>query len=149
VTRAATGRAKEAEELFRRVLGLPGADHVEARFNLALLLASQGRTAEAIPLFEQVLASRANFVSAWIHLGHATARLDRLDRAAECYRRALEIDPVQTEAYLGLGKVLRRQGKRAEAIRILTHGTTAAKRPAPVAEALAALAAPASPAPPG
>jgi predicted CXXCH cytochrome family protein len=136
VVRAATGRAKEAEELFRRGLGRPGADPVEARFNLALLLAGQGRNAEAVPLFEQVLASRANFVSAWVHLGQASARLERLDRAVECYRRALEIDPAQTDAYVGLGRVLLHQGKRAEAIRVLTQGATVAKRPAVVAAAL-------------
>ncbi|MEA2691910.1 MAG: hypothetical protein QOJ16_1297 [Acidobacteriota bacterium] len=142
VVRAATGRTREAEELLRRVLGRPGADGVEARFNLALLVAGQGRNDEAVPLFEQVLAARENFVSAWIHLGQAlagVAKLPRLDRAAECYRRALTIDPAQTDAYLGLGRVLLRQGKRGEAVRVLTHGATAAKRPAVVAAALQAL----------
>jgi Tfp pilus assembly protein PilF len=139
IARAGLGRPAEAEELLKKALDRPGADRVEDRFNLGLLLAGQGRPAEAIPLFEQAIAARFNFVAAWVHLGQAAAKLERLDRAAECYRRALEIDPAQTDAYLGLGQVLARQGKGAEARRVLTHGATVAKRPEAVAAALAAL----------
>jgi tetratricopeptide (TPR) repeat protein len=136
VARAAEGRPQEAEELFRRALALSGADRAEVRFNLALLLAGDGREAAAVPLFEATLAERSNLVAGWVHLGRAVETLGRLDRAVECYRRALEIDPTQTDAYLGLGRVLARRGERAEAIRVLTHGATAARRPAAVGAAL-------------
>jgi predicted CXXCH cytochrome family protein len=141
VVLAALGRPREAEERWRQALALPGktVDRTELRFNLGLLYAGQGRTAEAVPLFEQALAARSNLVAGWVQLGNATARLDRLDRAAASYRRALELDPSQTEAYLGLGAVLLRQGKREEAQRILTQGAGVAKRPAAVAAVLAAL----------
>jgi predicted CXXCH cytochrome family protein len=154
VALAALGRPREAEERWRQALipsgqagGGAGIDRTEVRFNLALLLAGEGRTAEAVPLFEQVLAARSNLVAGWVQLGKVTARLGRLDRAAEVYRQALAIDPTQTDAYLGLGEVLDHQGARAEALRVLTHGAGAARRPAAVVAALAALRA--TPAPPG
>jgi predicted CXXCH cytochrome family protein len=145
VALAALGRPREAEERWRQALAVAKSselDRTEVRFNLALLLAGEGRTAEAVPLFEQVLAVRPTLVAGWVQLGNVAARLGRLDRAVEVYRRALEMDPTQTDAYLGLGAVLERRGARAEALRVLTHGALAARRPAVVAAALAALQAP-------
>ncbi len=142
VALAALGRPREAEERWRQALALAKSgelDRTEVRFNLALLLAGQGRTAEAVPLFEQVLAARPTLVAGWVQLGNVAARLGRFDRATEVYRRALEVDPTQTDAYLGLATALLRQGQRAEALRVLTHGAGVARRPAAVAAALAAL----------
>ena len=140
VARAALGRLPEAEAGLRQVLAQGGSDPVETRFNLGLVLiakgAGEGRAAAAVPLFEAALADRFNLVAAWVRLGAAEVQLEHLPRAAQCYEKALEIDPAQTDAYLGLGRVLLRQGKRAEALRVLTHGATMAKRPAAVAAAL-------------
>src|SRR5262249_56098444 len=102
VARAALGRPQEAEELLRRALDRPGSDPVEIRFNLGLVLAGEGRAAEAVPLFEAALAARFNLVAAWVHLGAVESRLDHLPPAAQCYDRAPPIHPSHTAPYPAL-----------------------------------------------
>ncbi len=71
------------------------------------------------------------------HSGAALAALDRHDAAADSYRRALEIEPSHTAAYLALAETLRAQGDRPAALRMLRHGVKVADRPDPIREALA------------
>lgn len=53
---------------------------------------------------------------ALINLGHINLDRNNLSQAAEMYRRAAETEPHYYEGEEGLGKVLERQGKTAEAI---------------------------------
>jgi protein O-mannosyl-transferase len=61
---------------------------------------------------------------ALINLGHINLDRNNLDQALEMYRRAAAAEPRYFEGEEGLGKVLERQGKTAEAI---THFRNAAK----------------------
>ncbi len=74
---------------------------------------------------------------AWFQLGEAHSRLDRSGDAVACYRRALELDPIHSRAYLAFGRLLMRQDRRAEALRYWRHGAEHAKQPGPIAAALA------------
>jgi tetratricopeptide (TPR) repeat protein len=61
---------------------------------------------------------------ALINLGHINLDRNNLDKAAEMYRRAAAAEPHYFEGEEGLGKVLERQGKTADAI---THFRAAAR----------------------
>jgi predicted CXXCH cytochrome family protein len=98
---------------------------VETQFNLGLNLAARGDRAEAAGYFERALAGRPNFVLAWIHLGDVRSG----DAATAAYRRALEIDPTSTRAYVALARALRAQGHEKEALRYLRHGAAFAAKP--------------------
>jgi predicted CXXCH cytochrome family protein len=98
---------------------------VETQYNLGLHLAAGGDRDEAAACFERALAGRPNFVLAWIHLGDVRSG----DAAIAAYRRALEIDPTSTRAYVALARALRARGDDKEALRYLLHGAAFAVRP--------------------
>jgi predicted CXXCH cytochrome family protein len=98
---------------------------VETQFNLGLNLAARGDRDQAAACFERALAGRPNFVLAWIHLGDVRSG----DAAVAAYRRALEIDPTSTRAYVALARALRAGGDDKEALRYLRHGATFAAKP--------------------
>jgi cytochrome c-type biogenesis protein CcmH/NrfG len=91
---------------------------------------------EAEARLVRALAARPNLVAAWFHLGEVRVARGRLADAIPCYRRALEIDPTHTKSYLSLADALLQQGDRAEALRYLRHGVTAAAQPDLIAQAL-------------
>ncbi|HVR40506.1 MAG TPA: tetratricopeptide repeat protein [Thermoanaerobaculia bacterium] len=84
VARIAHGHRDEGLALLR------GLTRPEARFNLALLLREPS---EAIAQLELVVKERPNLAAAWFYLGENSAALGDRERAMECYRRALSIDP--------------------------------------------------------
>ena len=98
---------------------------VETQFNLGLNLAARGESAAAAASFERAVAGRPNFVLAWIHLGDVGSG----DAVLAAYRRALEIDPTSTRAYVALARALRARGSEEEALRILRHGSMFAAKP--------------------
>lgn len=86
VARIAQGHRDEGLALIRKV------SRPEAHFNLGLLLASSDRQA-AIDQLELAVKDRPNLAAAWFHLGDNYATLGQRERALECYRRTLAIDP--------------------------------------------------------
>jgi predicted CXXCH cytochrome family protein len=138
LARASQGKIDEAIGLTRRALA-QGSDRVEGEYNLGRLLAAKDLHDEAGEHLARAVADRPNLVAGWFHLGEVRAVQGRLRDAVACYRRALEIDPTYTNAYLGIGRALVALGDRAEALRYLRHGMVHAARPEAVREALAAL----------
>jgi tetratricopeptide (TPR) repeat protein len=57
-----------------------------------------------------------NDAFAYLRLGTAYARKDRLDQAGQCYRKAVEIAPFFLTAHFKLGTLLRHAGQLDEAI---------------------------------
>jgi Tfp pilus assembly protein PilF len=136
VARAGQGKIDEAIALLSRLVAThPG--RPEAEVNLGLLLAGRGRLTEAIEHYRAAIDARPVQVAAWYRLGDAQVEAGRPDAAVAAYRRALELDPRLGEAYVALGRTLAARGDRAEALRYLRHGVTAARRPAAVEKALA------------
>ncbi|MEK7329716.1 MAG: tetratricopeptide repeat protein [Candidatus Eisenbacteria bacterium] len=56
----------------------------------------------AIPLLERAVALYDQDVQAWVWLGQGYQNSGNRSKAAECYRRALELDPKQPDAAKGL-----------------------------------------------
>jgi Tfp pilus assembly protein PilF len=102
----------DTDEAIRVLATLP---RVEAMFNTGSLLVGRGRTAEAIPYYERVLAQRPNLTAAWFRLGEARQECgDRLG-AIDAFRRALEIDPSHAASRSAIVAAFRAMGNRDEA----------------------------------
>jgi O-antigen biosynthesis protein len=54
----------------------------------------------------------------YLQLGHLWRELDRNERALDCYRRALQLQPTLDEAYHHLGKILAEAGNVAELVEL-------------------------------
>jgi tetratricopeptide (TPR) repeat protein len=86
-----------------------------AHYNLANLLASQGRTSEAIAEYMATLRVRPEDVEAHNNLGIALAGQGRIEEAIAEYREALRIKPY-ADAHYNWGVDLASQGKIEEAM---------------------------------
>lgn len=105
---------RDTSEAIRVLATLPRA---EAMFNTGALLVGRGRTAEAIPYYERVLAQRPILTAAWFRLGEARQECgDRLG-AIDAFRRALEIDPSHAASRTAIVGAFRAMGNRDEAER--------------------------------
>lgn len=88
----ASGRARDAEAIYRRVLaGSP--DAVEAQIRLGLLLLGEGRAGEADSVVSRALAARPEYAELRYARGLVLERLGRRDEAAAAYREAIAISP--------------------------------------------------------
>ena len=107
-----------AEEELRRGLTLaPGQRY--ARYNLGLVYKVQGRSAEAIEMFEAVHAVDADDPDTLYQLASLYARERRWDDAITTFRRSIEYGPDNISAYYGLGKALVQSGDPDEGKRYL------------------------------
>ena len=87
------------------------------RYNLAIILAGQGRSAEAIAQYEDALRINPDDVEAHNNLGVLLATLGRPAEALAHYRRALAIQPDYAQAENNLAAELAKlPGHAAEAI---------------------------------
>lgn len=111
-----------AEAHYRLVLRHPaGLDlnaaraHVDARFNLANLLARRKQFDEAIAEFRHVLRQRPDFAAAHCNLGAVLFDLSAFEECERCYREALRLNPTFAEAHTNLGGLLIKLGRLDEA----------------------------------
>ena len=81
----------------------------------ALAVDRAGRTAEAIPLYREILASNPRMVDAWESLAKALVAVGRTKEAIAAFGRAIEVDPLKPEPHLALARIyaLERQPSRA------------------------------------
>jgi len=105
LARAGQGKIDEAILLLQSLLTSPTAERAEAELNLGLLLATRARLSEAEVHLQRAVEARPNLAAAWLHFGEVRAGLGRPGEAAACYRRALELDPRMTSAYVSLEKL--------------------------------------------
>lgn len=107
------GRLAEAAESFRRAVAV-GPDEPTYRTNLARTLDRLGRREEAVEELQEAL--RRSPDSAAIHFAFAIVLQRENPRQAEEHlRTALRLDPRHAEAHALLGRILRAEGRLAEA----------------------------------
>ena len=115
----AAGRNEQALALFERYHRLvPGDFQVLAQ--IATTLSALGRFEEAEGYFEQALRGVDDAVTHF-NIGLLLARTGRLDQAAAAYQRALERDPLLSDARSNLATVFARQGQLARAVQELNR----------------------------
>lgn len=86
---------------------------------LGVALRRQGRQADAIVQFEKAAKLNRKTESPWINLGNARRDLRQPEKAAEAYRRALQLVPRNADTVRLLGTVLCESGKTDEGLATL------------------------------
>ena len=81
--------------------------------------------AAALQSIDRALAIDDAYVPAWLWRATWLAELDRLDEAADAYRRALELGGEDAAASVGLARILLRQGRPGKTVALLEPLTDA------------------------
>ncbi len=93
--------------------------HVRADYVAGLLRLYLGETAAALSHLGRVTAADPKDAYAAYYLGQVLLQVSQPDKALEWYRKAMELDPYLRSAYYSSALILRRQGDREQAIRML------------------------------
>jgi tetratricopeptide (TPR) repeat protein len=67
-------------------------------------LMANGKAAEAAPLFEAASRAKSGYLPAVLRAGEAYLAVGNEERAAACFRKALELAPTDPSAHFGLGR---------------------------------------------
>jgi protein O-GlcNAc transferase len=109
------GRLGQAESLCRQALAdEPG--HADALGLLGLVLAGQGKTAEAAEAFAGAAAARPEEFTFHLNLGTALCGSGRLEAGIEAFRRAQALRPTSAQALYNLGRALLDADRPGEAV---------------------------------
>ena len=117
----AKGRTDEAIQYFRRAQAIRPGDPI-SKLNIASYEQQHGNIGEAIQGYDQVVRMTANpplLALAHSNRGFAYLARNELDKARQDFEAALEQQPENSSAYLGLGMLARRSGNLEEAARDL------------------------------
>lgn len=109
-----SGQAAAAEAAFRHVLAQDG-QAVAALTNLVALLRASGRTAEAEPLADRLLALQPVPPFHWLRLGREALSAGQARLAVDLLRRELRRQPEQDEVHFALAEAHLRLGDTARA----------------------------------
>ncbi len=105
---------RDSRSLWTHALGVEPSSM--AHSNVGVLLARQGRAAEAAEHFQRALAIKPRDAELYTNLGAALAQQGRPGQAAEQFRRALALTPGSPLAHTNLGNALAQQGQLDEAL---------------------------------
>ena len=108
------GDLAAAERGYRELI-VSGAEHYACYGNLASILLSTGRSAEALGLLQRALELRPDHFESRMNLGQALEQRGRLDEACAIYEDALRTRPNERPAYCILAAALRKAGRTDEA----------------------------------
>ncbi|MDD2319079.1 MAG: tetratricopeptide repeat protein [Geobacteraceae bacterium] len=109
------GRLADAEFPLLRAL-LCNSRSPEVLNALGVLCREKGQDHEALRFFRQALVYDREFVDGYINLGNALLGEDRLEEAADAYRRAVQLNPADVRALQNLGVACQVLGRFAEAL---------------------------------
>jgi tetratricopeptide (TPR) repeat protein len=106
-----SGNLTGAERQFQAVVDAGPADGIDeatakAHYSLAVLMASDGRAARAVPHFEAAIRYQPNYIEAHLAMADFLRRRRQPDAALEQYRATLAINPRQIVARIGCAMCL-------------------------------------------
>ena len=110
-----SGRFREAARLYRNVLGAQP-EHPDALHLLGVIALQQGDHRSAADHIGRALSRNPGNAAYHAHLAEALRGLGELDKAADCCRTAMRLQPHFADAINNLGVVLLAQGRIDEAI---------------------------------
>jgi tetratricopeptide (TPR) repeat protein len=99
-----------------RSLGYVGAQSPKSVSNIAAMHFEAGRFAEAAVMFEEQVRENPTDGTLRTSLAGALGALGRYDEAMEHLQKAIELEPLNPEAYHNRGVIYERQGKQPAAI---------------------------------
>ena len=103
-----------AEAELRRASKLR-ADDAEVQLQAGILLCRRAKWRDAVEPLQKAAAQRADDALAQFYLGEALNHVDQLAAALAAYERATELDPANWRAFKGVGIVLDRLSRPADA----------------------------------
>ncbi|MDP6621972.1 MAG: tetratricopeptide repeat protein [Alphaproteobacteria bacterium] len=109
------GRFEEAIAAYQAVL-LEANDDLVAIAELAELLATLGRLAEAAVCLNHLLELDPNRTEAWLNLGEVRRGQDRLAEAQRCFERSLALEPENPVGHFQLAGLALAAGRLGEAV---------------------------------
>jgi tetratricopeptide (TPR) repeat protein len=109
------GQLDEAEALYRQVLTAQPAQF-DALHLCGVLMQQRGRSAEALTLIGEALATNDNVAAAHCNYGLVLAALGRFDEALASYERARALKPDYAEALYNRGNAFAALGRTDEAL---------------------------------
>jgi tetratricopeptide (TPR) repeat protein len=108
------GMLTEAEASYRQAL-LVGGPTPQIVFDLASVLASQGRVEPAVERYRQAIELDPRFVDAWNNLGILLSQSSDHTGACEAFRRALQLAPDDAKLHYNLADELEAAGQLEDA----------------------------------
>ena len=136
------GNPLAAVEQFREVLRSAPADRPDdsaarANYSLGVIMASGGRSAEAIDYLLEAVKYRSDYGEAHLALADAFRRLRRFENAATHYQEAMRITPAATEPRFGYAVTLVHLERFVDAREVLVDGLRAQPDEPALTQALA------------
>jgi tetratricopeptide (TPR) repeat protein len=116
-----------AEQHFRAVVSRDD-DNVTARLYLARILRTQGQQQEAAQVLQAAARTAPRDAAVRRELGHLFLDLDRAQQATQQFRTALELEPEEPLAWVGVYESLRRAGDSIAAAEVLRRAPLAAQQ---------------------
>jgi tetratricopeptide (TPR) repeat protein len=107
---------RNSELLWRHTLACTSGNYI-ANNNLGNTIIDQGRSAEAVRLFQKAIEIYPDYAEAHYNLGCAFDKQERLAEAIGHFQKAIEIYPDYAEANNNLGVVFLKEGRLNEAIK--------------------------------
>lgn len=97
----------------------PGADAtrevIQKMFSEAVALSNEGKNAEAVAKFNDVIAKFPKCTECYTNIGATYNKTKEYDKAEAAFKKAIEVDPNSADAYSGLANVYNGQRKFDEA----------------------------------
>ena len=109
------GNVREAEKIYREVV-VRDPENVDALRLLAGVAMRAKQWGDAEVLLERALEMAPDFFQCWMDLGLTRQEQDRLDDAADAFRRAQRLKPDRPGPYAAVGTALALAGRHEEAI---------------------------------
>ena len=116
---------KTSRTLFEHTLAITKDNRIIEN-NLGVVLADEGKSAEAITLFRAALAIDPDYAEAHSNLGHELLKSGRADQAQASLTKALDLNPNLVRAQADMGVLLASRGEFEEARRHLERSLTLA-----------------------
>ncbi len=114
-------QAEAASDSFRRAAEL-APERPDPACNLAVALGALSRHAEALQVLQDVVARHPGSAGAWNLLGTAWQREGDAQKALDSYYRALQSDPMLTDAYVNAAQLLVRLQRFGDARKVALRG---------------------------
>ena len=109
------------------------------RINFGVTELGAGRAAEAVGIFEEILAADPANRMAWEYLGSSLLATEQVERARDALRKALDLGPNPTSVYLDLALAERLLGNEEAEWRALERAVAADPRTVPARNRMAKL----------
>jgi Flp pilus assembly protein TadD len=97
------------------------ADDAEVQVQAGILACRRARWREAVEPLQRATTQRTDDALAHFYLGEALNHVDQLTAALRAYERATQLDPANWRAFKGVGIVLDRLGRPADAAVAYRH----------------------------